>query len=227
MIDANRLYKIAYDAHYKMKNSPVAYSLYNELINHYPDSEEKQYAVTQIHNIESNIGDAFDISSISDAEKEQVQRILRGESICVEYGKNVSEEAVKSLALHRTNETLRKNMMLTTGNSFDGYKVIKYIDAIFEEMVIGIGLKTSVRAIGDMLSTLTGDEYTAITERLKAVKKILRERVIDNAADIGANALLGIDFESSMGSSNSLMVSMSATAVFIVKFTESQSSSSK
>lgn len=57
-------------------------------------------------------------------------------------------------------------MMLTTGNSFEGYQVTKYIDVIFEEMVIGIGLKTSVRAIGDMLSSLTGDEYTAITARL-------------------------------------------------------------
>jgi len=220
--EANRIYKEAYDAHYKMKNHPVAYALYNELVNHYPDSEEAQYAATQINNIEANTVGGFDVNSISDIEKEQVQKILCDKSVAVDYGKDFSEEARKALYLHRTNENLQKNMMLTTGNSFEGYQVTKYIDVIFEEMVIGIGLKTSVRAIGDMLSSLTGDEYTAITARLKEVKKILRERVIENAADLGANALLGIDFESSMGSGNSLMVSMSATAVFITALTEPQ-----
>ena len=62
---------------------------------------------------------------------------------------------------------------------------------------------------------MLGEEYTAISERLKEIKGTLRERVKRQAAKLGANALIGVDFESSAFSGSAIMVSMTATAVTI------------
>ncbi len=55
-----------------------------------------------------------------------------------------------------------------------------------------------------------------MVEKLNSVKEELRNRVIRKAEKLGANALIGIDFESSkLG--DIIMVSMTATAVHIEK----------
>lgn len=108
-------------------------------------------------------------------------------------------------------------MKLTTGYEFQGYFITEYLDVIFDEMLVGLGFSKSVAASFDNLfSALSGSEATEMVDKLNSVKCQLRERVISKAKKLGANALIGIDFESSkLG--DLIMVSMTATAVKIDK----------
>lgn len=108
-------------------------------------------------------------------------------------------------------------MKLTTGYEFQGYFITEYYDVIFDEMLVGLGLGKSIASSFDNLfSALSGSEATTMVEKLNAVKRELRDRVIKKAKNLGANALIGIDFESSkLG--DMIMVSMTATAVKIDK----------
>lgn len=111
-------------------------------------------------------------------------------------------------------------MKLTTGFDFQGYFITEYLDVIFDEMLVGIGLGRAITSsIDNWLSSLTGGEATEMVDKLNDAKSNLRQRVISKASRLGANALIGIDFESSrLG--NLILVSMTATAVKIDKIIE-------
>lgn len=108
-------------------------------------------------------------------------------------------------------------MKLTTGYDFQGYYITEYLDVIFDEMLVGLGLgKSLIAGLDNIFSALSGSEATEMIDKLNDVKYQLRERVIAKASKLGANALIGIDFESSkLG--DLIMVSMTATAVKIDK----------
>lgn len=108
-------------------------------------------------------------------------------------------------------------LMMTTGPSFDGYKITDYKGILFDETITGVGLKTSFKSLGDMFASLTGEQMHAITERINELKTELINRVKANAVAQGANAIIGIDFESTLPGVNAIMVSMSGTAVVIEK----------
>ncbi len=104
-------------------------------------------------------------------------------------------------------------MKLTTGYDFQGYFITEYLDVIFDEMLVGLGLGKSLAAgLDNIFPALGGTEATEIVDKLNDVKMQLRQRVIEKAEQLGADALIGIDFESSkLG--DLIMVSMTATAV--------------
>ena len=108
-------------------------------------------------------------------------------------------------------------MKLTTGFDFQGYYITEYFDVIFDEMLVGLGFgRALLSGLDNVISSLTGNEATEMINKLNAVKQQLRDRVIAKARKLGANALIGIDFESSkLG--DLIMVSMTATAVKIEK----------
>jgi len=108
-------------------------------------------------------------------------------------------------------------MKLTTGYEFQGYYITDYLDVIFDEILVGLGFgKSIISGFDNMLSSLTGSEATAMIDKLNDVKYQLRDRVIAKANKLGANGMIGIDFESSkLG--DLIMVSMTATAVKIDK----------
>ena len=113
---------------------------------------------------------------------------------------------------HRLN-----TFIMTTGCSFEGYVVTEYIDVLFDEILVGLGLgKAIVSGFDNFFSSLAGSEATTMTNKLNEVKEQLKTRLIEKAIDMGANAMLGVDFESSkLG--DLIMVSISGTAVRIEK----------
>lgn len=112
-------------------------------------------------------------------------------------------------------EEATANMLLTTGYDFQGYKITKYIDVYFDEIVFGMGFAKGIAASFENIgAAFSGGEATVVTERLNEIKGILKDRIKAKALDNGANALLGIDFESS-SVGDLMMVSMTATAVVI------------
>ena len=113
-----------------------------------------------------------------------------------------------------------EEMKMTTGYEFQGYLITEYIDVIFDEMLVGLGFgKSILSSIDNVFSAISGGEASTMITKLNDVKQALRTRVVNTAKEKGANALIGIDFESSkLG--DLLMVSMTATAVKIEKIVE-------
>lgn len=115
------------------------------------------------------------------------------------------------------NQKPMSDMILTTGCDIQGYFIKEYIDVVFDEILVGIGLRKALSSyIDNAISSFMGSEATTIVNKLNEVKECLRQRIIDKAKQRGANALIGIDFESSrLG--DLIMVSMTATAVRVEK----------
>lgn len=111
-------------------------------------------------------------------------------------------------------------MILTTGHNLDGYVITEYVDVIFDELLVGIGFKKGLTStIDNVISSFTGTEATEMIERLNTVKAALKYRVIRKAEGLGANALIGISFESSR-IGELVMVSMTGTAVKIERLAD-------
>jgi uncharacterized protein YbjQ (UPF0145 family) len=116
-----------------------------------------------------------------------------------------------------------QNMLLTTTNGFEGYRITKYYDVIYDEIIVGFGIvKACVASFDNLGALITGSEATKMTDRLENIKEALRNRVKEKAVKMGASALVGIDFEQS-GMGDLIMVSMTATAVSIEKNEEKKS----
>ena len=210
MRTSNEIYNIGYEAQYKKKNPLAANAIYNKLIELYPDSKEAGYAKSQIQNIKVDVEKLSPTIETCDDYAQIAEAVANGTSVAIVPLLVTSEERDYLDAKARM-----QLMMLSTGYSFDGYRITTYHDVVFEELIIGIGIKTGMKAIGDIFNGILGEEYTAVSERLKEVKLMLKERTISQAANLGANALIGVDFESSMCGGSAFMVSMTATAVTI------------
>lgn len=109
------------------------------------------------------------------------------------------------------------NIMMTTAPSFDGYRVVEYKGIIFDETITGMGFKTAIKGLGDMFASLTGDQMYAVTSRINELKGELINRMKAKAAAAGANAIIALDFESTMSGGSTVMVSANGTAVVIEK----------
>ena len=106
---------------------------------------------------------------------------------------------------------------MTTTPSFDGYRSKEYKGLIFDETITGVGLKTAFKSFGDMFASLTGEQMYAVTNRISELKSELINRLKAKAVAKGANAIVGIDFESTMSGGSAIMVSANGTAVIIEK----------
>jgi uncharacterized protein YbjQ (UPF0145 family) len=105
-------------------------------------------------------------------------------------------------------------MIVTTTPNIDGKKVIKYIGIVSGEAIIGANIvKDFFAGIRDIVGGRSG----SYEEGLREAKNIALAEMQDQAARLGANAILSVDLDyETMGNSGSmLMVSASGTAVII------------
>ncbi len=157
-------------------------------------------------------------SSVNDSDVERIVSLYKEDLIIQEQRKKeepLRREQREKEELLRQEEI--KKIKLTTGYDFQGYFITDYIDVFFDEILFGIGLGTGISSsIDNFLSSLSGGEAIEMIQKLNDIKIELRKRVMSKAQKVGANALIGIDFESSrLG--DLLMVSITATAVKIEK----------
>ena len=108
-------------------------------------------------------------------------------------------------------------IMMTTSPSFEGYRITEYKGIIFDETITGVGLKTAFKSFGDMFASLTGEQMYAVTNRINELKNELINRLRAKAVAKGANAIIAIDFESTLPGGSAIMVSASGTAVVVEK----------
>ncbi len=99
--------------------------------------------------------------------------------------------------------------MLTTGYTFEGYRIEKYITVVSGSAVLGTGLLSEM-ALADFSGTFS-DELAA---KLEMVKDAAMRKMIEKSADLGGNAVIGIDFDY-MQISSLIGVAANGTSVYI------------
>ena len=103
-------------------------------------------------------------------------------------------------------------MIITTTPSVEGKKIVEYKGIVFGEVLSGVNM------VKDMMAGLTnifgGRSNTYETELINARQNALRE-MEERAAQLGANAVVGVDIDYEvLGADNGmLMVTASGTAV--------------
>ena len=103
-------------------------------------------------------------------------------------------------------------MIITTTPFVEGKKIVEYKGIVFGEVISGVNM------VKDMMAGLTnifgGRSNTYETELINARQNALRE-MEERAAQLGANAVVGVDIDYEvLGADNGmLMVTASGTAV--------------
>lgn len=158
------------------------------------------------------------VQDINRIAQEKIDAEEKAEREAIERNENEKKELLRKLENEENERRIKKlvrSMKITTGFDFQGYRIIDYCDVVFDELVVGMGMVNSIAAsIDNSVSAVLGKEAVVVTNRLNQVKARLRDQVKEKAARMGANALIGIDFESSK-IGDLLMISMTATAVII------------
>lgn len=108
---------------------------------------------------------------------------------------------------------INKNHLITTGFSFYGYNIVAYHGLVSGEIVLGTGFLSEVTAsFADML----GVQSDSFAKKMKSVKLAAQEQLIKNAAAVGGNAIIGVDYDYITFGNNMIGVSANGTAVEVV-----------
>lgn len=81
---------------------------------------------------------------------------------------------------------------MTSGYSFDGYRVAEYLGMTSGDIILGTGILSSTLA---GFSDMAGMESGAFGQKLFEAKSVAREALAVNAGRLGANALIGVDYD--------------------------------
>lgn len=105
-------------------------------------------------------------------------------------------------------------MELTTTPSMEGKKIIRYCGVVAGEAVLGANiLKDMFASVRDIVGGRSG----TYEKELRKARQIALDELSEQARELGANAVVGIDLDYEvLGEKNGmLMVSASGTAVVI------------
>ena len=105
-------------------------------------------------------------------------------------------------------------MILTTTNSIEGKKTVKYLGLVSGDAILGANI---FRDFFASVRDIVGGRSAAYEKELRKAKNIALEEMKEQANNLGANAIIGIDidYETIDTNSSMLMVSASGTAVVV------------
>ena len=109
------------------------------------------------------------------------------------------------------------NLPMTTTNNFEGCKIVKYIKVISEEIIfknsVWKRLDAGLEDLGNAFS-FKQTEMSGASELIANAREYALEKFKRKAVNVGANAVVGVEFESSFGS-DVVRVAIFGTAVII------------
>lgn len=111
----------------------------------------------------------------------------------------------------------KDSMILSTCPSIEGYKIKTQLGLVFGECLFKTGFLKSLSASFENISAVLsfGDkELSGTTALLDNAREYAINKMIDKAANLGANAIIGIDSESSAGG-DVIHIAIMGTAVNI------------
>ena len=100
----------------------------------------------------------------------------------------------------------------TTGFNFETHHITKYLDVISAEVVMGTGMFSELDA---GLSDLFGTKGKMFSDKLKKARLLVMDELKGEAVDLGANAIIGIDYDFNMFRNNIIGIVVTGTAVVI------------
>ena len=105
------------------------------------------------------------------------------------------------------------SLILTTTATLDGHRVTRYVGIVSGEAILGANVfKDLFAGIRDIV----GGRSAAYEQELRRAKDIAMQEMIQQAASLGANGVIGIDLDyETVGNGSMLMVSASGTAVVV------------
>ncbi len=105
-------------------------------------------------------------------------------------------------------------MLVTTTNTLDGRRVVRYLGIVTGEAIMGANI---IRDVFAAVRDVVGGRSTAYEQELRKAKDIALAEMGDQAQALGANAIIGVDLDyETLGSNGGmLMVSASGTAVVV------------
>jgi uncharacterized protein YbjQ (UPF0145 family) len=107
-----------------------------------------------------------------------------------------------------------ENMLVTTTNTVEGKKVVKYLGLVSGEAILGANIfKDFFAGIRDIV----GGRSASYERELRQAKELAINEMTQQAANLGGNAVLSVDLDyETLGQGGSmLMVSASGTAVVL------------
>ena len=134
-------------------------------------------------------------SSIADSDVSRVVEMFKKEQVRLQEEKEqkAKVEEERRLAVQRAAEEKKRalaNMLITSGFSFDGYKITKYSGYISGDDVIQIkkekGFFTGLNKV---------DVGSALSESLVKIRQQALKELKEAAYDLGCNAVIGVDFD--------------------------------
>ena len=215
------MYAEAYAAHYNGKNFDVAANGYLKTMLYFPDSNEARYAKQQIENLmKSNL---IDFDKLDDEVKALYKTIYLDEESRIAFEEErkikIENERAENEQRIKEEQERERNFLMTTSNNFDGYVVERYIDIVCEDVIFKNSLKDRLSASLDNFVTALNfneTEYSGSSELIRNAREYVVKKIKNRAVKMGANAMLGIDFETSFGSAV-VRVAVSGTAVLVKK----------
>lgn len=105
-------------------------------------------------------------------------------------------------------------MQMTTTPNLEGRRIVRYCGVVAGEAILGANLFKDIFA---NIRDLVGGRSATYEKELQRARDIALNELGERAADLGANAVVGIDLDYEvMGERNGmLMVSASGTAVVV------------
>lgn len=105
-------------------------------------------------------------------------------------------------------------MILSTTNSIEGKKVVKYLGLVSGDAILGANI---FRDFFASIRDIVGGRSAAYEKELRKAKDIALAEMREQAKNLGANAIVGIDidYETIGTNSSMLMVSANGTAVVL------------
>ena len=105
-------------------------------------------------------------------------------------------------------------MLLTTTNTVEGKRVVHYYGVVSGETIIGANI---FRDFFASIRDIVGGHSSSYEQVLREAKATALKELQDEAAALGANAVIGIDldYETVGGNGSMLMVTASGTAVYL------------
>jgi uncharacterized protein YbjQ (UPF0145 family) len=104
------------------------------------------------------------------------------------------------------------NIIVVTTPSILGYKIVKILGIVS-------GLTARTRGVGGKfiasLQALAGGGVSAFTEEMVKARNEALKRAIEQAKMLGANAIIGLDFETTEVFELTVLISATGTAVII------------
>lgn len=103
-------------------------------------------------------------------------------------------------------------MIVTTTPSVEGRKIVDYRGIVVGEAIMGANI---VRDLFAQITDVVGGRSDSYETKLREAREVALSELEERAAELGADAVVGVDLDYEVVGDSMLMVSASGTAVVL------------